>query len=144
MPRNDIIDFGADDVGDFDLPDILPRVKAKPVKPAPEEIADVAAKTGYDKKERNTAPKPKTAQSLKAPEKPKPKPKPKAVEHKSVPAIGGVFPHIYERGKPRTQTSIRFPDPVLGDLDAICDIYGLDRWAAINLLLLHFKHSPPK
>lgn len=142
MPREDIIDFGADDVGEFDLPDILPRVKAKPVKPAPDEIDAVAAKTGYDKKERKIAPKPKSVQPVKASEKPNPKPK--AVEHKSVPAIGGVFPHIYERGKPRTQTSIRFPDPVLDSLDGICDTYGLDRWAAINLLLLHFKHSPPK
>lgn len=65
------------------------------------------------------------------------------VEYKAIPPINGKFPHIYRRGFPRTQISIRLPDPVLNELDQLCETYGLDRWAAINLALMNFKSNPP-
>lgn len=136
MPPKPVIDFAADDVGEFELPEIPIRATKPKTKPKPDDIEDIASDAGYDRKERDRAAKPKS--------RPKRAHKAPKIAHKSVPAINGVFAHIYERGGPNTQTSIRFPDPVLERLDNICATYGLKRWQAINLMMLHFETAPPE
>ena len=61
------------------------------------------------------------------------------IMHRTIPLINGSFPHIYERGMPRTNSSIRFPNFVLDDLILLSKIYGLDRWAVINMAIQSFK-----
>lgn len=61
------------------------------------------------------------------------------IVHRTVPLINGAFPHIYDRGKPRTHVSIRLPDFVLNDLILLSKIYGLERWAVINMAVQSFK-----
>ena len=62
----------------------------------------------------------------------------KPVEHRHVPMLDGKYHHRYPRGGARTQVSFRLPNPLLENIDYLCEVYGLQRWSVISLAISSF------